>query len=176
MFILALGLLSCEGDDPGPDCDGTLSITVASIVDASCGDNNGSINLSSSGASGAVTYQLNGGAEQGAATFSDIGQGNYTLRVTDENGCNAEVVAEVATGLTLADIKPIITTSCAISNCHNGDRTNIPNFTQDANIIARAGTIKTRTNNLSMPPAGQDDLTASQIQMIACWVDDGAPQ
>jgi hypothetical protein len=28
---------------------------------------------------------------------------------------------------------------------------------------------------MSMPPAGQPDLEPEEIQAIACWVDDGAP-
>lgn len=176
ILCVSFGLIACEGDDPEPDCDGSLAITIASVVDASCGDNTGSINVSSSGANGAVMYSLDGGTAQGASTFADVAQGNYTVKVTDENGCSAEVAAEVKTGVLLADIMPIITTNCAISNCHNGDRTNLPDFSVTATLIASASGLKTRTGNGSMPPAGQDDLTANEIQMIACWVDDGAPQ
>lgn len=176
ILCVSFGLIACEGDDPGPSCDGTLAITVASVVDASCGDNTGSINVSSSGANGAVMYSLDGGAAQGSANFTDVSQGSYTVKVTDANGCSAEVTADVETGVVLADIMPIITTNCAVSNCHNGDRTNLPDFSVTATLVANAAAVKTRTGNESMPPAGRDDLTASQIQMIACWVDDGAPQ
>jgi len=176
IFFFSFGLIACEDEEPAPSCDGTLAITVASVVDASCGDNTGSINVSSSGANGAVMYSLDGGTAQGSATFADVAQGSYTVKVTDANGCNAEVTAEVETGVVLADIMPIITTNCAISNCHNGDRTSLPNFSMAATLIANAAAVKTRTGNETMPPAGRDDLTASQIQMIACWVDDGAPQ
>lgn len=176
ILCISLGLFACEEGTPEPDCDGNLAITVASIVDASCGDNTGSINVSSSGANGAVTYSLDGGTAQGSETFADVAQGTYTVEVEDANGCKAEVSAEVKTGIVLSDIEPIITTSCAVSNCHNGDRTNLPNFSTTSVLIANASGIKSRTANETMPPDGRDDLTASQIQMIACWVDDGAPQ
>lgn len=176
IICISLGLFACEEGTPEPECDGSLAVSVASIVDASCGDNTGSINVTSSGANGDVMYSLDGGAAQGSATFADVAQGSYTVQVEDANGCKAEVTAEVKTGLVLADIQPIITTNCAISNCHNGDRTNLPNFATTSVLIANASGIKNRTGNETMPPAGRDALTASQIQMIACWVDDGAPQ
>lgn len=176
ILCISFGLFACEEGNPEPECDGSLAITVASIVDASCGDNTGSINVSSSGGNGAVTYSLDGGAAQGSATFADISQGSYMVEVEDANGCKAEVAADVKTGLVLADIQPIITTNCAVSNCHNGDRTNLPNFSTTSVLIANASGIKARTANETMPPAGRDALAASQIQMIACWVDDGAPQ
>ncbi len=34
--------------------------------------------------------------------------------------------------------------------------------------------VKERTANKSMPPAGKTALTAEQIAKIACWVEDGA--
>lgn len=175
-LIAAISLIACEGENPGPGCNGSLSVEVASIVDASCGDNSGSINLSASGGDGTYSFSLDGGATQGSTTFADISQGKYTLTVTDGEGCTANVEAEVKTGLELGDIRPIITTSCAIQNCHNGDRANLPNFSIDDNIVSNASAIKTRTGNESMPPAGQPDLTTEQIQQIACWVDDGAPE
>ncbi|MEM8889640.1 MAG: SprB repeat-containing protein, partial [Bacteroidota bacterium] len=151
LLTAAISLIACEGDNPGPGCNGSLKVEVASIVDASCGDNSGSINLSASGGDGTYSFSLDGGTAQGSTTFADISQGDYTLTVTDGEGCTANVQAEVKTGLSLSDIKPIITTSCAIQNCHNGDRANLPNFSIDANIISGASGIKTRTSNETMP-------------------------
>ena len=173
---LLLFLISCEDDPPTAGCDGSLRLEVASIVNSACGDNTGSINLSSSGGSGDLMYSLDGGTAQGASSFTGVAQGSYTLKVTDSEGCDAEVTAKVETGLLIDDIRPIITTNCAVTNCHNGDRDNLPNFALDNILIENASAVKTRTSNETMPPAGRDDLTADEIQRIACWVDDGAPE
>jgi uncharacterized membrane protein len=37
-----------------------------------------------------------------------------------------------------------------------------------------AASVKLRTANKSMPPSGSSQLTQSQIDLIGCWVDDGA--
>ena len=41
-----------------------------------------------------------------------------------------------------------------------------------ANVQGNAGQIKTLTGNRTMPAEGS--LTQAEIDMIACWVDDGA--
>jgi hypothetical protein len=73
------------------------------------------------------------------------------------------------------DIKPILETNCIKSGCHNGDNGATLNWSVFANVQAKASAIKTRTGNKSMPadiaPTG---LPQSQIDLIACWVDQGA--
>ncbi|MEM6803931.1 MAG: hypothetical protein AAF696_21175, partial [Bacteroidota bacterium] len=130
---ILLFLISCEDEPPTAGCDGSLRLEVASIVNSACGDNTGSINLSSSGGSGDLMYSLDGGTAQGASSFTEVAQGTYTLKVTDSEGCEAEVSASIETGLLLDDIRPIITTNCAVANCHNGDRANLPNYSIDNN-------------------------------------------
>lgn len=71
-----------------------------------------------------------------------------------------------------ADVSPIITSSCAISGCHNAGSTNGPgaltNFTQVSN--ARTA-IRTAVANGTMPKTGT--LTAAQKNAILCWIDAG---
>ena len=72
------------------------------------------------------------------------------------------------------DIQPIITTRCAVPGCHiSGAQP--PNFSQTSVILNRAASIRTRTKNRTMPPpASGITLTEAEIQMIDCWVQQGA--
>ena len=69
------------------------------------------------------------------------------------------------------NIAQIIETNCAISGCHAG--TISPDFREFSTIQARAGRIRVRTQNRTMPKNGS--LTQEEIDLIACWVDAGAP-
>jgi hypothetical protein len=72
-------------------------------------------------------------------------------------------------------IKPIVESNCAISGCHvTGQQ--LPTLESYAQIADNAGQIKTRTSNGTMPPASSGlSLTQQEIDAIACWVDEGAP-
>ena len=79
------------------------------------------------------------------------------------------------------DIQPIMNSSCAISGCHisgfgSGD------FTTYSGLKAKVddGTVKNRTIvNMNMPPAnssGPTTLTMTQIDLLNCWIEAGAPE
>lgn len=74
-----------------------------------------------------------------------------------------------------AQIKPILDANCIKSGCHNGDNGAERNWIVFANVKAKAEAIKTRTGNRTMPadiaPTG---LPQNEIDLIACWVDQGA--
>ena len=77
-----------------------------------------------------------------------------------------------------ADIKPIIMTKCAISGCHNGDMGPGLNWTDFEQFHARAesGLVKYRVTNRIMPPSFSPagPLSQDQVDLIACWADQGA--
>jgi len=70
-----------------------------------------------------------------------------------------------------ASISPIISTNCALPQCHGGSPF-LPDFREFSIIQSKAAKIRTRTQNRSMPQIGS--LTQQEIDLIACWVDDGA--
>ena len=76
-----------------------------------------------------------------------------------------------------SDIAPIINTKCALSGCHNGSNPDLPNWTILTQLQNRKDDVKRMVVNRIMPksssPAGP--LTEDQINTIACWVDQGAP-
>lgn len=143
-----------------------------------CSNPNGSITANVSGGTPPYQYKLGDGAFGTTATFTGLKAGNYTITIKDGVNCNLTVNSTVvsATGISYAtDIAPILQTNCIKSGCHNGDNGTQRNWSVFANVQNNAIAIKTRTGNRSMPqdiaPAG---LPQAQIDMIACWVDEGA--
>lgn len=88
--------------DNNTGCSARDTVMVASLITnpvfsldiqpVTChGDNDGSISVSNvSGAADPAMFQLNGGTAQTMGVFNNLPSGNYTLRLTDANGCFAE--------------------------------------------------------------------------------------
>jgi hypothetical protein len=79
----------------------------------------------------------------------------------------------------LEDVKPIIESKCAISGCHNGSLGAERNWSDFATFQqnAKNGNVKNYVINRIMPPASSPNgpLSQDEINAIACWVDDEAP-
>lgn len=86
------------------NCAGTVSGTAqvapvninptATAVNATCGQSNGSINLSPGG--GNAPHQFNWSSGQNTEDLADIPAGSYTVTVTDDNGCTGTTSVTVA--------------------------------------------------------------------------------
>lgn len=173
-LVLATFFWSC-GNDNEPevvDCGASgLIISVVSSTDTSCGSSGGMIEVAASGGFGGYKYQINEGEFQENGVFSSLGPGKYILSVTDSEGCSASVDAQLYSGISFAEsIQPIIETNCAISGCHDGSG-NV-DYRVFQNLKNNPADIKSRTQSGDMPRNGT--LTQMEIDMIACWVDDGA--
>ncbi len=152
---------------------GSTLKAAATVTNTSCKSSTGAISIAASGGVSPYTYSINGGAAGATPTFSVLAGGVYTVVVKDNAGCQTTVASQVLNGTTFSgDIKTIIETKCAISGCHNGDNGAARNWTVFDNIKAKAAGIKSRTGDKSMPKTGS--LTQAQIDLIACWIDDGA--
>ncbi len=156
----------------GPD---GITLNLSS-TDAECGSPTGTITASATGGDGSYTFSLNGGSSQTTGDFTDIPNGAHEVEVTDGDGCSATQSVIVSSGTSWAsDVMPIIDSNCAVSGCHNGDNGSIPNFTVFNTVQTGAENIKSRTGNRSMPPSTSGlTLSNDEIELIACWVDDGA--
>lgn len=155
-----------------------LGLQVSIVPDTDCLTGNGEINASATGGIGPFEFKLNSGVFGTASNFSTLKAGSYTVEVRDSEGCSFVedlTIERGDTGVSFeSQIKPIINTKCAITGCHNGDNGSNRNWTIFSNVKANAGNIKTLTGNRSMPQTGS--LTQDQIDLIACWVDDGAKE
>ncbi|HIC43320.1 MAG TPA: hypothetical protein EYO73_03225, partial [Sulfurimonas sp.] len=67
----------------------TLSETIH--VDETCTAANGSTTVTPAGGTGPFTYTLDLGPSQSSSTFSGLSAGTYSVEVTDNNGCTAQI-------------------------------------------------------------------------------------
>lgn len=163
------------------DCAGTVEATIMNkeglnmtfeATASGCSQSSGKITITPVGGMGPFLYKINSGNYQQGNTFENLSQGPYIVTVSDATGCEVSQSLKVQSGVSYAQtIAPIIQKSCAINGCHNG--TQFPDFRVFQNIRENADRIKTQTTSRRMPLQGS--LTQAQIDDIACWVDDGAP-
>lgn len=141
--------------------------------DTECVGSNGAIEIVASGGTGPYKYKIGSGSFVDNATFPALAPGTYSLSVRDNLNCVFTLSATVIQGSTgvsyNGEIKAIFDAKCQGSGCHpsNGDW-----FTYNT-AKANASQIKSRTQSGNMPPGG---LSSEQKALIACWVDEGAPQ
>ena len=84
-----------------------LNAAIASSLDPTCfGDTYGSINTNISGGTTAYTYLWDDAAGQTTANATGLGDGTYTLTITDANGCSTTVSATLTepTDLTVTSV------------------------------------------------------------------------
>jgi len=180
VFIdLGAGTYEVSASDDN-NCIGILGVTVQNkdglnisfqTTEAGCKDFNGTITIEAFNGVEPYQFNLDGSSFSDNNTFTDVAAGNHTVVVKDDTGCELTQTIRVRSGISYsASIDSIIETNCAITSCHNGSQ--FPDFRNFNNIQANASQIKTLTGNRTMPEEGS--LTQTEIDMIACWVDDGA--
>jgi hypothetical protein len=173
------------------DADGCTSSVIATLTasegaitlaltttDSECGNDIGTITASAAGGDGDYMFSLDGGTEQASGLFTQVSSGSHTVAVSDGAECTSSNEVLISSGTSWADdIMPIINANCAVSGCHNGDNGSSRNWTVLSNVQNSASNIKTRTGTKTMPPASSGkSLTDAEIELIACWVDDGAQE
>ncbi|MBL7851235.1 MAG: SprB repeat-containing protein [Cyclobacteriaceae bacterium] len=156
----------------------TLSASTSMTPDTQCfPPDNGALEVIPAGGVPPYEIKLGNGAFGSATTFNGLEAGAYSVVVKDAANCSVTLNVNVPRGDTgvsySSDVQSIIASRCAVPGCHVSG-TSVPNFSTYSGVSSRAQNIKLRTSNGSMPPAGSPDLTTQQIQLIACWVDDGA--
>jgi hypothetical protein len=162
------------------NCTGTQQATVQNkdglnvtfqSTDTGCKGSNGVVTIAAFDGVEPYQYKIDGSSYSTNNIFTDLAAGNHTIFVKDETGCELTQTIKLRSGISYStSIDPIISTNCAITGCHNG--TQFPDFRNFENIQKNAAQIKTLTGNRTMPEDGS--LTQAEIDMIACWVDDGA--
>ena len=153
----------------------TLTATVETTADNQCTTDNGVALVTASGGTAPYVYQIDAKGYSELNSFPGLKEGQHVVVVKDHEGCETTLnvtIAHGATGVSYSSqIKDIITTNCAKSGCH-GAGTGSRDWTVFSNVKANAANIKTRTSNRTMPPDAP--LGEGDINLIRCWVDDGA--
>lgn len=143
-----------------------------SFTTAGCTEDEGSITIISSDGKEPYLYKIGEESFQQENVFHGLPQGSYTVVTKDAINCEVSQEVRILSGtLYSATVSPIIETNCAVSGCHSGSQA--PDLRNFDNIQANASSIKSAVVSGRMPKEGS--LTQSEIDAIACWVDDGAP-
>ena len=73
-----------------------------------------------------------------------------------------------------SNIAPIIIATCATSGCHTSGFS-AGDFTTHAGVLTKVnnGSMRKRTLDGTMPP--NSNISDTEIRMIVCWIDNGAP-
>jgi len=164
---------STEIDISSPNS--SLNATAVAVRNNQCANPNGSITVTASGGTAPYTFQFGTTGFTSSNVFNNLRQGTYTLIVKDATDCVKSIPVTVPRENTntsyLNTVKPILDASCNLASCHLGGSRDLTDFQRLKNLAA---SVKSRTANKSMPPSGSSQLTQSQIDLIGCWVDDGA--
>lgn len=178
---LSAGVYNVTATDAA-DCRAAMEVTVKNKAglnltfetsDSGCKSAGGIIHVIPSDGVPPYLFRMGNGDVQTSDTFAGLAQGQYNITVSDATGCEVRQAIRVSSGVRFStDVSPIIAASCAITGCHNG--TQFPDLRVVSNIRANAAMIKKLTGDRTMPQNGT--LTQAQINAIACWVDDGAPE
>ncbi|MGL1889158.1 MAG: hypothetical protein OCD76_21775 [Reichenbachiella sp.] len=142
---------------------------------AGCGGSEGVISVTGSSNVSEVSFNIDGGSYSQSSELTGIGNGEHTIGMIDEAGCESQNTIYVPSGISYAtSITTIIDTNCSVTGCHVAG-TGLPSFDEFSVVQENADRIKERTQNKSMPPSSSGrTLTDAEIMAIACWVDDDA--
>lgn len=153
-----------------------LAATFSTTEDTGCVLGTGTATILPQG--GQAPYQVKHNAVTKTTepfVFEGLKSGISQFTVIDSQLCEFTVGVAIPKGKTSvtwsSDIKPIIETRCAKATCHVAG-TGRADLSKFDNVKQLATEIKARTQNGSMP--FDAPMSADQIQLIACWVDDGA--
>lgn len=174
--ITARDVRGCESHTDGVIVPAsTLSFNVDLIENTGCLTGNGSFTIDIVNGNETYEFAFNNAPFDSNNSFSGLPHGVHQVSVKDTSECIFKLNVTVPRGISGVswqhDILPIVKTKCADSGCHNG--ISRPDLRIYDKAKFYASSIKRFTQDKSMPFDGS--LTAEQIQLIACWVDDGAP-
>lgn len=186
ILIITLVLVSCFGlgdDEPAfkDFCSSDpVSGLVASQSNANLSESNGNVTIKASGGSGPYSYSIRDSIFQSSPVFLGLKSDDYTVIIKDDIGCYGSVPVRIIESFDnppsfQLTIMPIILNNCATTGCHVSGGNSIAGFGIHSQISALAQEIRDRTQSLNMPPSGSPQLTDEAIELIAVWVNAGAP-
>ena len=97
-------------------------VVIPNSANSTCGNSNGSINITANGGTGALQYSINGGSTYQAGNFfNGLAAGNYNIVVQDANGCTS--ASTMAVGSEPSPV--IVSTPSSNVSCNGGNNGNI---------------------------------------------------
>jgi hypothetical protein len=129
----------------------------ATIINAACGINNGSITGTATGGIVPLQYSIDGTTYQGSGIFNAVAPGSYTLYAKDANACIKTLAVSI---LNLAG--PVVSASSSPASCGLSDGTITANVTGGTGILtySKDGVTFQTSNIFTGLPAGQYTITA----------------
>ncbi|NBR13107.1 MAG: PKD domain-containing protein [Crocinitomicaceae bacterium] len=174
---------------------GGPTIDNIAVINATCTNPNaGSITVTASGGTGALSYQLGTGTPQTSNVFSNLAAGSYTITVSDANCSNtgtATISAPTSFNLTQGTI---VSADCGATNgsatvtATNGSGNYTYNWSPAGGTNATASNIEAGTYNVTVtdqtsgcqetlqfivPAAGGPTLTLTNSQTLCATSSDG---
>src|SRR5690606_36603630 len=152
---------------------GNLAFTHDVVEDTECSGGNGSVTTGVLQGDGPFFFKLGDNEFQEKSLFNNLRAGQYEvmLRAGDCTSRFSLTVPKGNTGTSWnAEVRPLIEKNCALSGCHNGVAR--PDLRLYSTAKHYASQIKSLTADRSMPFTGS--LTQQEIDLLACWVDEGA--
>jgi hypothetical protein len=154
---------------------GNLAFSHVVTEDTDCAGGNGSVTISVLHGDGPFLFKLDEGEFQELSSFHNLRAGQYVV-VLRTGDCTSQFNLTIPKGSTgtswNSEVKPLIEKNCALSGCHNGIAR--PDLRLYETAKHYAAQIKSLTADRSMPFTGS--LTQQEIDLLACWVDEGALQ
>lgn len=152
-----------------------LSATFSTTADSDCLFGNGIATFNPTGGTPPYQLKFQNALVVNSLEVTGLENGLHQISVVDAQMCEFVMAVNIPRGPTTTswavDIKPIIDTRCAKPLCHVAG-TGRSDLSKLSTVQQLALQIKTKTQDKSMP--FDEPMPASQIQLIACWVDDGA--
>lgn len=152
-----------------------FTVTADLTPDTSCLEGTGGVTVAVADGTPPYQYRIADGPYNASNTFEGLRTGTHTVSVKDDAGCEVNLQITIPRGITGVswkdDVLPIVKLNCALSGCHDGLVR--PDLSRYDKAKFYAAEMKKYTQDGSMPFEGS--ITREQIDLIACWVDDGAP-
>ena len=128
------------------------------LVDPSCGNTDGSINITASNGTGVLSYSIDGGTSfVGTTLFNNLGAGNYTVVVNDNLGCSSQQVVQLTNQggpVVNAGIDQVVCQGDQVTLTGSGAQT----YTWSNGVM----------NGISFTPAGTTTYTVTGTDAFGC--------
>ncbi len=151
-----------------------FTITTDLTPDTSCLEGTGGVTIHVADGMPPYQYRLSDGLYGSTNTFTGLRRGPHSVSVKDDAGCEVHLHITIPQGITGVswkdDVLPIVKTNCALNGCHDGLVR--PDLSRYDKAKFYADEMKELTQDGSMPFEGS--ISREQVDLIACWVDDGA--